>query len=300
MSQARALPHISSAARATTLELPDGARVETLLVPASEPRMGLVWLPALGVPARAYLALASQLAGQGISTLVHEWRGIGSSSVRASRRVDWGYAQLLSGDLPATAASAASQFAGLPLCWGGHSLGGQLATLHLARRPQDGSGLVLVGSGAPYWRAQRPPIAAALWAAMAGVPVLTAAMGFLPGRHIGFGGREARGVMRDWLRCVRTGRYDADGLGEDLESALSRLHHPVLALHLRDDAFGPRSALDHLLGKLATPSPRIVMLGPDQLQAPADHFAWMKHPGRVAAEVAGWWAAVSHKAEGPA
>jgi len=300
MPHSRALPHVSSTARAMTLELADGARAEALLVPASQPRAGLVWLPALGVPARAYLPFASQLAERGISTLVHEWRGIGSSSVRASRQVDWGYARLLATDLPATAGLAHPAFAGVPLHWGGHSLGGQLACLHLARRPADGVGLVLVGSGAPYWRAQRPAIAAALWAAMAGVPALGAAFGFLPGRHLGFGGREARGVMRDWLRCVRTGRYRAGGLEDDLESALSRLRCPVLALHLRDDAFGPLSALGHLLGKLATPAPRIVTLGPAELQVPADHFAWMTRPDRVAAEVSEGLVPGLHNEEGPA
>lgn len=300
MSQQRALPHVSSAARAMKLELPDGAGVEVLLVPARKPRAALVWLPALGVPARAYVGLASQLAEAGVSTLVHEWRGIGSSSVRASRRCDWGYAQLLDTDLPVTAGVAALEFGGLPVAWGGHSLGGQLASLHLARHPGDGVGLALVGSGAPYWRAQRPHVAAALLAAMAAVPLTTAALGFLPGRHIGFGGREARGVMRDWLRCVRTGHYRVRGLEDDPERALSAMRHRVLALCLGEDAFGPRSALDHLLAKFGTPAPTVRTLDRRHLGVAADHFAWMKRPDHVATRIASWLVADGAHAEGPA
>lgn len=300
MTPARALPHVSRSARTADIDLPDGARAQLLLVPAPQPRAALVWLPALGVPARAYLPLASQLAGHGVSTLVHEWRGIGSSSVRASRECDWGYARLLQTDLPATASLAALEFEGLPVCWGGHSLGGQLASLHLARRPGDGAALALVGSGAPYWRAQRAQISVALVAAMVGVPLTTAALGFLPGRHIGFGGRESRSLMRDWLRCVRTGRYRVQGLDDDLEAALSRLQHRVLALCLRDDAFGPRSALDHLLRKLGTSSPDVRMLDARQLGVAADHFAWMKHPDGIAAQLGSWLTGDGGHAKGPA
>lgn len=300
MPPSRGLPHVSSAARALTLDLPDGARVDLLSVPAPQPRAGMVWLPALGVPARAYLPLASQLAGAGVSTLVHEWRGIGSSTVRASRECDWGYARLLDVDLPATAAAAAMELGGLPLAWGGHSLGGQLACLHLARRPDHGSALALVGSGAPYWRVQRPHIGVALCAAMAFVPLATRALGYLPGRQIGFGGREARGVMRDWLRCVRTGDYRVPGLEDDPESALPTLRHRALALCLDEDAFGPRSALDHLIGKLATPAPQVRVLGRGDLGVAADHFAWMKRPDRIAGEIAGWLVHGGDNAEGPA
>lgn len=300
MSPQRALPHVSSTARAAVLDLPDGARAEVLLVPAVEAKAALVWLPALGVPARAYLPLASKLAEAGVSVLVHEWRGIGSSSVRAGRQCDWGYARLLATDLPATAAFAALEFEGVPVGWGGHSLGGQLASLHLALRPADGDALVLVGSGAPYWRAQRPHIAVALVAAMAALPLTTAMLGFLPGRHLGFGGREARGVMRDWLRCVRSGRYHLHGLDQDPETALAALSHRVLALCLREDSFGPRSALDHLLAKLGTPNPSVRMLGEQQLGVRADHFAWMKHPDAVAAGISSWLVAQDANAKGPA
>lgn len=266
----------------------DGAASELLLVAAPRPHALLVWLPALGVPARAYRAFAETLAARGVSVLIHEWRGIGSSSIRASHGVDWGYRELLQFDLPGTARAMASRSGRLPVYWGGHSLGGQLASLHMARNPGHGAGLVLVGSGAPFWRVQRRRIATALLAAMAVVPALTRLAGHLPGRRIGFGGREARGVMRDWLRCVRTGRYRAGGLDEDLEEALAALDCPVLGVTLADDLFGPRAALEYLLDKTACKDRTQVEITPQELGAPADHFSWMQTPSVVSAWVMQW------------
>lgn len=265
----------------------DGASHEVLEVAAGAPRAALVWLPALGVPARSYLPMAVAMAGAGVSVAIHEWRGIGSSTVRASRDADWGYAELLAHDLPGTAAVAARRFRGLPVVWGGHSLGGQFATMQLALQPDLGRGLVLVGSGLPWWRAQRPHIATALAGAQLLLPPLTSALGYLPGRRLGFGGREARGVMADWLHCVRTGRYRVRGRDIDPEAALSRLDLPALGLVLEADAFGPRSALEALLAKTAV-VPTVRSLGEAQLGVSADHFAWMKKPGAVAGLVVDW------------
>lgn len=66
----------------------DGAVAEILLVSppfeAREPRRVLYWLPAMGVPAKHYLALARTLVAQDVAVALHEWRGIGSSDRRAS------------------------------------------------------------------------------------------------------------------------------------------------------------------------------------------------------------------------
>ena len=107
----------------------EGVSFELLCVyPADAWHELLYWLPALGVPARHYLPLAEALAEQGIAVAIHEWRGIGSSSLRAGRQQDWAYRELLVDDVPAGLAAVRSE---LPhaRCWiGGHSLGGQLST----------------------------------------------------------------------------------------------------------------------------------------------------------------------------
>ena len=103
----------------------DGHRWTLLARAPQRPRARLLWLPALGVAARHYLPLAEALAARGVDTRLHEWRGNGSSSLRASRTQDWGYRELLALDLPASVATLPVD--GVPLLLGGHSLGGQLA-----------------------------------------------------------------------------------------------------------------------------------------------------------------------------
>ena len=84
----------------------DGHRFELLHVAAAtaSPRH-LLWLPALGVSARHYLPFAQALSQRGCSVTLHEWRGHGSSNLRASRARNWGFAQMLDTDLPAVIAT---------------------------------------------------------------------------------------------------------------------------------------------------------------------------------------------------
>jgi predicted alpha/beta hydrolase len=80
----------------------DGAEADLSLTAVPGAHFGLLWLPALGVTARHYRGFAEALAAAGVSVAVHEWRGAGSSSLRASRQCDWGYRELLERDIPAS------------------------------------------------------------------------------------------------------------------------------------------------------------------------------------------------------
>lgn len=273
------------AVRAVRVDSADGAGSDLLLVGEPATGRGLYWLPAMGVPARHYLPLAEALAACGIAVALHEWRGIGSSDRRAGRRHDWGYRTLLHEDLPAGLAAARAAWSGATLLLGGHSLGGQLASLYAGLHPSQAAGLVLVASGAPYWRRFRH--AWLVGAAYAVAPVLAGLCGHLPGRRIGFGGNEARGVIRDWARSGRTGRYAAEGMG-DLEAAMATFGGALLALRLRDDWLGPAASLDWLLGKLPRANVTRGVITPDELPCRADHFGWMKAPQPIAARIVGW------------
>jgi predicted alpha/beta hydrolase len=268
----------------------DGSRFEVLYAaPQGDVRQLLYWIPAMGIPARHYLPLAEALAAQGVAMVVHEWRGIGSSNLRASRTCNWGYRELLLHDLPAGIAAVRGRWP-RAVCWlGGHSLGGQLGSLYASLHPAEFAGLVLVASGAPYWRRFRHGWL--IGAAYALAPWLAALTGYLPGRRIGFGGNEARGVIADWARTGRDGRYAAVGMAEDFEQLLASLHLPSLALRLRDDWLGPRASLDWLLGKLGSGVRSVDVLAPQDLGGPADHFSWMKMPAPIATRIASWIAA---------
>jgi predicted alpha/beta hydrolase len=267
----------------------DGSRFELLCVqPAGDWRRLLYWIPAMGISARHYLPLAEALAAHGVAVAVHEWRGIGSSDRRAGRACDWGYRELLQDDLPAGLAALRARWP-QATCWlGGHSLGGQLGSLYASLHPAEFAGLVLVASGAPYWRRFRHGWL--IGAAYVLAPWLAALLGYLPGRRIGFGGNEARGVIADWSRTGRTGRYAAVGMSQDFERQLASLQLSLLALRLRDDWLAPQASLDWLLGKLGQGERGMDVITPQELGGPADHFGWMKMPVPVAVRIARWLA----------
>lgn len=263
----------------------DGAEADLrLLLPAGPGAQLLYWLPALGVAARNYVPFAQALAARGVGVALHEWRGAGSSNLRARRRVDWGYRDLLLADIPAGLAIARRRSGEAPLVLGGHSLGGQLAVLSAALQPQQIAGLVLVASGSPWWRCfKRPRL---LQAACAAVPLIAWACGRFPGRRLGFGGNEARGVMTDWARSGRSGRYQPAGMEKDLEAMLGRLDLPVRAWRLADDWLGPPASLDWLLAKMPNATRAVRVMDESALGTTADHFSWMRVPERLAASIA--------------
>jgi predicted alpha/beta hydrolase len=270
----------------------DGSRFELIcLAPPGAWRTGLFWMPAMGVPARHYLPLAAALAAHGVAVAIHEWRGLGSSNRRAGRRADWGYRELLQLDLPAARAALHALWPHATWVVGGHSLGGQLAMLHAALAHSPCAGVALVASGAPYWRAFRH--GRWLAAAYALAPVLAWLCGHLPGRRIGFGGNEARGVIADWARSGRSGRYTAQGVAVDLEHALRQVHVPILGVRLADDWLAPAASLAHLLDK-APRAPRtlLTLAAADLAGSRATHFAWMQTPEPIAAILARWLGAL--------
>ncbi|HJR72083.1 MAG TPA: alpha/beta fold hydrolase [Luteimonas sp.] len=264
----------------------DGHRWNLIARIPEQPRASLLWLPALGVAAKHYAPFAEALAARGIAVFLHEWRGNGSSSLRADREDDWGYRELLLHDLPASEASVTRATAGVPRLIGGHSLGGQLACCRLGLAPDIAQALWLVASGSPYWRAFPSPNRLWLPLAYRFLPWLARKRGALPGRLIGFGGNEARGVIRDWARSGLSGIYRGEGIDADLEAAMRELRLPIRALIMANDWLGPESSLRFLLSKLPGSEADIQKLDAQHLGTGADHFSWMKQPEAVAARLA--------------
>lgn len=273
-----------------TLQLLSGPGIGSDLMlhePAEASGAVLLWLPGMGMPARQYKLLAEALAVRGMGTALHEWRGIGSSSVRASRHEDWGYRELLTRDLPAAIKACRLACPEARVLIGGHSLGGQLACLFAALHPADVDGVVVVASGVPYWRCFRA-FGGPLRAAVALMDWTARLKGHYPGRRVGFAGNEARGVIADWTRSARTGNYAARGLDEDLEAALATLTLPLLTLRMQDDRLAPESSLRYLLAKMPHAPSEMHVIDADMLGARADHFAWIESPSALAERIVSW------------
>lgn len=264
----------------------DGHRFELIHVAAGQPRHSLLFLPGMGLSARLFIHFARALADKGISVFLHEWRGNGSSNLRASRQSNWGYRELLD-DIVAARRTVAERTSGGYLL-GGHSLGAQFACLSAAVDFDRLEGLVLVAGGAPYWRAYPLLFRPVMVATMLAFPSLGALFGFYPGRRVGFGGNEARGVMADWGRSARTGKYRPNGVDQNLEAGMRALKLPVVALAMADDWLVPPGALGWLTGKLAGCEISRRLIEADTDEQKADHYSWMEQPDDTARAIEKW------------
>ena len=281
------------------VETSDGHTFELIHIRLPDAVARLLFLPGMGLSARHYIRFSQSLAGWGIETLIHEWRGLGSSSLRAAREVDWGYRELLEHDVDSSIEEAMRLPPNLPLLIGGHSLGSQLGLLAAAIRPDDIRGLLIVAGGAPYWRCFRGWMRHALRAIFLGMPAVAGLVGHYPGRRLGFAGRESKSVIRDWARSGKTGVYEPEGMAFDFEAALTELRAPVLSVRMADDWFVPQASLDWLTSKLTSAEQQVIDISAEGLAGPADHYRWMREPETTAAAI-GQWAAARWNASGRA
>lgn len=258
----------------------DGHRFELLARVPVQPRARLLWLPALGVAARHYLPFADALAARGIAVYLHEWRGNGSSCLRPSRMQDWGYREILEQDLPASLANVPRE-SETPLIIGGHSLGGQLACCFAGLHPQRFGRIWLVASGTPYWRTFPAPRGWTLPLVYRFLPWLAQRQGVLHGKKLGFGGTEARGLIRDWSRVGLNNHYAAVGMAADLEAGMRDLRGQATAVVMAADWLAPTGSMQGLLAKMPGMRAQLSVISAQMLGARADHFAWMKTPEAV-------------------
>lgn len=208
--------------------------------PSGTPRARVLIAPALGLRAAYYRGVAEALAAADLEVAVVEWPGHGTSPVRARRDHDWGYATLRTHLAQARRA--------LPphprVVWLGHSIGGQVSMMDAGEHGAEVAGVVLVASGTPWRGAWDGRTRATITLASRLFPVAGALLGYHAGERLGFGGREARTLMREWAHLARTGDYPADA-----ERALAACTRPILAVRVEGDDWAPERAMAHGLAK---------------------------------------------------
>jgi predicted alpha/beta hydrolase len=262
-----------------------GAAVEVSLFVPAAPRATVICLPALGVVASYYEPLALSLASRRIAVVTADLRGLGRSSVRPRRGVDFGYACLV--DDAARVAGCVRQRLPAPLHLLGHSLGGHVGALLAGSRSGAIDGLVLTACGTPYWRRFPLKTGLGIVALAHAVKVLGLALGYVPGHRLGFGGTEAAQLMREWGKLARRGRFVTADL--DAEGALGGVRTHTLVVSIEGDWMAPRSAVDHLVRKLrGAPLERVHLASDSADPRSLDHFRWAKFPDAVVDVVDRW------------
>jgi len=266
----------------------DQHRFEATLYPADDASAPvLIFLSALGTPARVYGRFAREMVKHGVQVCAPDWRGIGSSSIRAGRSSDFGYRHLIELDLASLITAVRQRMPAAPIWLGGHSLGGQLALLSAAANPGGISGVALIASGSVHLPCYSWKLRLGVGSLVVLSSLARPLLGYFPGGRVGFGGREAAGLMRDWSRVAISGQYRPDGSAIDYENALRSLKLPVLALTFAADAWSPKLAARSLLNKLPPSASVHWHLDKSQTAGVAvDHYAWIKQPALVAPAVA--------------
>lgn len=239
--------------------------------PASHQR--LLFIPALGTPAKFYRHFAEELCRRGLSVTVIELRGYGDSPYRVGRSNDFGMDDLLA-DVLASYQTLCERSPNIEVILGGHSLGGHLAMLAAAQLQtaelQVPNKLLMVAHGMPYWRYYRGAMRVKILAIVALIKCLGPLLGYFPGHRLGFAGREALTVMRDWSRWALLGRYP-----EKFYAGLASYSGHVYGIDIEGDEMTPADVSQKTIGVMskARHSRRHITL----LHTSANlHHAWAK------------------------
>ncbi|MCW6010668.1 alpha/beta fold hydrolase [Micromonospora sp. CPCC 205371] len=250
--------------------------------PSEDGPVAIIW-PAMGVKARYYRSFAEALGEQGFTVVVADLRGTGASTPPPSRASRYGYPEMID-DVGAVLEALKPRLDGRKRLLVGHSLGGQATLLHLALNDSSHvDGLVLVAVGLPHWRQYSGLRRYVVLPYTQVIGAVSAVAGVWPGWT--FGGRQARGVIRDWAYTARTGRFPAiDGV--DAEAAIREIRTPVLAVSVDHDQYTPPETLDHICAKLAAAPVRREHYTTAGAGGRLGHFAWVRASAPLASRIA--------------
>ncbi|MHA3702813.1 alpha/beta hydrolase family protein [Jatrophihabitans sp. YIM 134969] len=275
-----------TAPRELTVVRPDASRATVTLHTADRASAPvLVLVPAMGMRAGWYAPFAAALRDAGFHVAVTELRGheAAADARRPGRRHDFGYAELAA-DLGSAVQAVTAAVPSSPVVLLGHSMGGHVASAYLADAPDTVAGLVFVASGTTHWRAWGPRHLLRTQAAL----LLALVVGHFPGRRVGFAGREARGVLRDWARLARTGALTSGRPPRSHVAALQALELPVLAVTVEGDDLGPVRSVRGQLRWLPRARVETVHVTPAPGEATLDHFRWARRPELVVPALRAW------------
>ena len=253
-------------------------QVPVKLYHSKQVRAALVLVPAMGMVASFYQPFAEAMADRGIAVLLAEIPGTGDSRPRPSRSLDYGYRDLVERYVPAVVDMARSQFPGVPLVLAGHSLGAQIGTLATAQGLVEPDALITVAGGHIHYRNWSGAGAAKVLFGANLFGALTYLFGHLPGQHVGFGGPQARTLIRDWSRIIRTGSFSH--VADDKRFGNKA---PMLCVGIEGDGFAPGksvSALAEILGGDVE-----IM---QQTWKGNPHSSWARYPAETVGLIENW------------
>jgi len=262
--------------------------VPALIYQAKSPRCLVVLLPAMGTAAGFYGPFAERLLARNLSVLVPEIPGTGASRPRPSWSADYGYRDLVETYFPAIIEQAREMAAGKPVVVIGHSLGAQVATLAAAGGMVAIDGLVSVASGHIHYKNWDGLGAGKVLFGAGLFPLLTYLFGQLPGQYVGFGGPQARTLIREWATIICSGSFSHVAPHLDSSSGV-----PSLFIGFEGDEFSPPRSVRGLARLLNGETRILPVTWPGN-----PHSSWARNPAELVTVIDDWISGKSHGKSG--
>ena len=246
-------------------------------------------IPAMGVRATYYEEFADCLCQRGYNVVLTELRGHGTSSVRPTRESDFGYVELLS-DLDTVVNYVKEKLESEYLFIIGHSLGGQLGSLYWSLYPDSMKSLILIASCSVYYKGWRNLQALKVYTAGKVFYPLSRIIGYFPGNRLGFAGKEAKTIMKDWCNTVVTGIYKLSNSNLNFENKLKNINGKILSISFVDDRLATRKAVLNLHNKFGNKAEITDwhLSGSTVGIVGLNHFNWAKKPKYFVDRIVKW------------
>lgn len=232
----------------TTLLLQDNSTLGiTLFLTKNRHAPTLLIYPAFGVKATYYKYFAEELRVKGITVVTADLRGHGLSSIRPDAKNNYGFLAMIN-DLKNISDYLKKENPASKIYILGHSLGGQAASLAVAKHRENFAGLAMIGSPNVYYKGWSGFHYYRRKIGLNVLPMIGKIVAILPPFKIG-GYYTTPRQMQEWGYTGQTGNYQVIGDDFDYEKAMEMAAIPVLAIDIEGDLMAPKAAIANLYQK---------------------------------------------------
>ncbi len=271
------------------IRLQDNTNLGITIFPSKLPNAPILLInPAFGIKATYYARYAKHLGEAGITVVTSDLRGHGLSSVRPSKQTDFGFLEMIN-DLKTVYDELQIVFPKSKIYMLGHSYGGQVASLAIAKYPNNFDGLAMIGAPNVYYKGwsglhyYRRKIMLHL------IPIFSSILAILPAFKIG-GYYTTKTQIQEYEYTGKTGNYKVIGDDLDYEQAIKEVTTPILAITIEGDNMAPKTAIQFLYQKFTnTIDLSTLTLTRAETHPTLSHINWPRTADKMMVQVIKKW-----------
>jgi len=238
--------------------------VARFFAPPGEAKAAVLVVPAMGVTQAYYAPFAEWLAAQGYLVATFDYRGIGQSRHGRLRGLKVDVLDWARQDCAAMIDAVTARAEGRPLCWVGHSLGGQI--LPFVPNRERVARIVTVATGSGYWRENTAALRrTSWWLWFVAAPLTVRLFGYFPGKRLRKIGDLPRGVMEQWRRWCLNPEYAVGVEGESARALYAAVETPIVSLSFTDDEYMSRRNVEAIHGQYARAQRTMKRIAPKEI-----------------------------------